>query len=299
MANSYSLPEAAVNQSTINLRQLSAGNIHLPLWMFVEGAGREEVQPCPSMSWLLTHPPSETNLVFDLGLPKDISCLTPAVQERLRTLVKIEVNEDVFDGLATFGLNPSKDINAVIFSHLHYDHIGDPSGFGPNCKYIVGPTALSLLSGPNSYPSDPHAHFDSNLLPLDRTLELPSELDTTFWKPLGPFPATHDYFGDGSMYIVNSAGHLPGHINLLVRLENEKWIYLAGDSCHDVRILRGEKETSVYPDPSNIGHLKCAHANKELAEQHLERVRKLGELGVEIVLAHDWRWEQENKGRFV
>jgi glyoxylase-like metal-dependent hydrolase (beta-lactamase superfamily II) len=298
MVDQNTLPVATANQPTILLRQLPAGNIHLPLWMFVKGAEKGEIQPCPSMSWLLTHPPTGTNIVFDLGLPKDVSCLTPAVQERLRTLVTIEVKEDVFAGLAAFGVDAQKEVDTVIFSHLHYDHIGDPKGFGQSCKFIVGPGALSLLEGANSYPSDPHAHFDSNLLPRQRTQELPSESDSAFWQALGPFSSAHDYFKDGSLFVVNAPGHLPGHINLLVRLEADKWIYLAGDSCHDVRILHGEKETSVYPDPSS-GLLKCAHADKELAELHLERVRKLGELGVEIVLAHDWRWDQDNKGRFV
>jgi glyoxylase-like metal-dependent hydrolase (beta-lactamase superfamily II) len=292
------LPAATANQPTIGMRRLPAGNIHLPLWMFVKGAEKSEIQPCPSMSWLLTHSTTGKNIILDLGLPKDVSCLTPAVQERLRTLVTIEVEEDVFDGLVTFGIDPQKDIDTVMLTHLHYDHVGNPNGFGPSCKFIVGPGALNLLEGPKSYPSDPNSHFDSNLLPRDRTEELPSKSDIGFWQPLGPFPAVHDYFKDGSLFIVNAAGHLPGHINLLVRLEADKWIYLAGDSCHDVRILYGEKETSVYPDPSS-GHLKCAHADKELAEEHLERVRKLREFGVEIVLAHDWRWDQENKSRFT
>jgi glyoxylase-like metal-dependent hydrolase (beta-lactamase superfamily II) len=298
MAEQHYLPSATVNQPTIKLRQLPAGNIHLPLWMFVEGVDKSEVQPCPSMSWLLTHPPTGTNLVFDLGLPKDTTCLTPAVQERLKTLITIDVEKDVFDGLASFDLDAEKDVDTVILSHLHYDHIGNPKGFGPSCKFIVGPTALSLLSEPRSYPSDPHAHFDSNLLPRERTQELPPASNSSFWQPLGPFPAVHDYFRDGSLFIVDSAGHLPGHINMLVRLEAEKWIYLAGDSCHDIRILHRENNISIYPDP-NSGLPKCAHADKDLAEQHLERVRKLEDLGVEIVLAHDWRWDQENRGRFV
>ena len=298
MSNQNALPRAAEDQPVIKLRRLPAGIIHLPLWMFVEGADKGEVQPCPSMSWLLHHPPSGTNIVFDLGLPKDISSFTPAVQERLRTVITIKVEKDVFDGLAAVGVDPAKDIDTVILSHLHYDHIGNPRGFGSSCKFVVGPTALTLLSGPKSYPSDPQAHFDSNLLPRERTRELPAESDSSFWQPLGPFPAVHDYFGDSSLFIVNAAGHLPGHINLLVRIEPETWIFLAGDSCHDARILKGEKETSVYPDPTNVGHFKCAHANKELAEQHLARVRRLGDLGVEIVLAHDWRWDEENEGRF-
>lgn len=293
------LPKANPVQPTIQLFRLPAGDIHLPLWMFVAGSSKEVVSPCPSMSWLLVHPPTKKRIIFDLGLPKDVSCLTPSVQERLRKIVTINVKEDVFDGLKSLGLDPQSDIDTVCFSHLHYDHIGNPAGFGPETSFIVGPSALSLISGSESYPTNPHSHFDSSLLPLDRTTELPSGTDTAFWRPVGPFPETHDYFGDGSLFIVNSPGHLAGHINLLVRIEVEKWIYLAGDSCHDVRILRGEAKTAVYPDPDVHGRTKCAHADKNMAEEHLGRVRSLmEEYGVEVVLAHDSQWAEQNKERF-
>jgi glyoxylase-like metal-dependent hydrolase (beta-lactamase superfamily II) len=293
------LPKANAAQPTIQLSRLPAGEIHLPLWMFVAGSSKDSVSPCPSMSWLLLHPPTNKRIIFDLGLPKDVSCLTQAVQDRLRKTFTIKVEEDVFDGLESLGLDPKSDIDTVIFSHLHYDHIGNPAGFGPDTSFIVGPSALSLISGPDSYPSNPRSHFDSALLPLDRTTELPPGTDRTFWRPAGPFPETHDHFGDGSLFIVNSPGHLAGHINLLVRVEAEKWIYLAGDSCHDVRILRGEAETAVYPDPEVHGRTKCAHADKGMAEEHLKRVRSLmEEYGVEVVLAHDFQWVEDNKGRF-
>jgi glyoxylase-like metal-dependent hydrolase (beta-lactamase superfamily II) len=252
------------------------------------------------MSWLIQHESSKINMIFDLGLPKDISSFTPAVQERLRTLITIDVPEDVPDGLRKKGLDPKTDIDVVLFSHLHYDHIGDPAWFGDKTRYFVGPPAMSLLLGPQSYPSDSHSHFNSNLLPRTQAREFP-QVSPTIWKPIGPFPHALDYFGDGSLYVVDAPGHLPGHINLLVRIELKKWIYLAGDSCHDVRILNGEAETAVYPDPDpqKQGHHKCAHADKEQAEEHLKRVRTLQQdYGVEVVLAHDWQWIENNKERF-
>jgi glyoxylase-like metal-dependent hydrolase (beta-lactamase superfamily II) len=293
----HGLPKASENQPFLKLTLLPSGIIHLPLYMFVQDAPKDEVQPCPSMSWLIEHSKSNKKIIFDLGLPRDFKAYTPAVQSRIANILKVEVEEDVLDGLGNLGLNPEKDIDAVLFSHLHYDHIGNPKIFGKDCTFVIGPTASSLFTGPNAYPSNPEGHFDSNLFPRAQMKELPGEDDTQFWKPLGPFPETHDYYDDGSLFIINAPGHLAGHINLLVRLEHSQWMYLGGDSCHDVRILNGDKEISVY-DGGDGGPLKCAHVNKEVAEQHLERVRKLRDMGVEVVLAHDWKWDAENRHRF-
>ncbi|PGG97668.1 hypothetical protein AJ79_09127 [Helicocarpus griseus UAMH5409] len=304
----------ASNDAVIQLTLLSGGHIHLRGEHFVQGS--DETLICPSMSWLLTHKPTDARLIFDLGLRKDAENYIPPVAERIRTRVTISVDEDVFDSLAKANVDPTEDIDAVIFSHLHYDHVGDPSRFfGTKTKFIVGPGAIdALLSGPNTYPSDPESIFDSNLLPKEQTIELPSPAPSSSpsssrqiqppssenmqkWQPLGPFPAAMDYFGDGSVFIIDAPGHLAGHLNLLVRVAPEKWMYLAGDTAHDVRVYKGARELAVYPDPKREGHFACAHADKEAAREHMLRVRKLdeGEKVVEVVLAHDFGWF-ETKG---
>lgn len=185
-------------------------------------------------------------------------------------------------------------------SHLHYDHVGDPSKFGPDTHFVVGPEAGKLIWGGNAYPMDKNSHFDSNLLPRDRAKELPipREAPDGYWKPLGPFPEAHDFFGDGSVFVINAPGHLPGHMNLLVREHSGAWIYLGGDSAHHADILDGKAEIATYTDQAT-GCLKCAHLDKEAAETHIKRLRKLrDENGVEIILHHDFKWLHKNKDRF-
>ncbi|EEP76996.1 predicted protein [Uncinocarpus reesii 1704] len=298
-----SLPAPAENQPVVQLSLLSGGYLHLPGNLFVEGASAEETLICPSMSWLITHAPTNSKIIFDLGLRRDIQNYPPGVYERLQSVVPVVVKEDVSDSLEKAGVDPAADVDVVIFSHLHYDHIGDPSHFGPKTKFVVGPGAGKLLHGPTTYPDDPHSHFDSRLLPRDRVVELPTPSSVAdgadrYWGPLGPFSAARDYFGDGSVFIVDAPGHLVGHINLLVRVQPSKWMYLAGDTAHDVRLLNGTRRFAVYPDP-HTGRPKCAHADKAAAEAHIRRVRKLQEMGdVEVVLAHDAAWFDENKHRF-
>ncbi|PGH03580.1 hypothetical protein GX51_04006 [Blastomyces parvus] len=327
MAPTTQLPKAPSPDAVVSLSLLSGGHIHLAGEEFVHGA--TETLICPSMAWLLTHRATGANLLFDLGLRKDAHNYIPPVAERIRTgRVTISVPEDVFDSLARARVDPATDVDAVIFSHLHYDHVGDPGRFcGERTRFVVGPgTVETVLSGPRTYPADGGSIFDSNLLPRERTVELPfpssaaaastpavsllSNGEKRHWEALGPFPAAMDYFGDGSVFIVNAPGHLAGHLNMLVRAgvagvdgdgEGEKWMYLAGDTAHDVRVYKGTRELAVYPDPKKAGHWACAHADKEAAHEHLLRVRKLDEeeAGVEVVLSHDFGWFEEQGPKWM
>ena len=122
------------------------------------------------------------------------------------------------------------------------------------------------------------------------------------WKPLGCLPWTLDLFQDGSVYLVDAPGHLPGHINILARAANgnggQKWVYLGGDACHDRRILRKEREIGEWLDAHK--HICCIHANRAKAEETIDRIRTLENDGVEVILAHDIEWESDknNSHRF-
>jgi glyoxylase-like metal-dependent hydrolase (beta-lactamase superfamily II) len=304
------LPPPAENQPCVELTRLDAGTIHLPMHLFVAGASPADVQPRPTMSWLIRHPPTASTLVFDLGLPKDRSCLSPRIQNRLATIIRTEVPVDVADSLARHGVDAARDRMDVVLSHLHYDHAGDVRRFGPRARVVVGPGALP---DPSSSPSahDPLEQFHPDALPSRALVRMPGDGDGPAgagdgnplgmaWRPLGPFPRAADWFGDGSLYAVDAPGHLPGHLNMLCRTSRDGggWVCLAADSCHDARILDGVARTAVYADPERPGMMRSAHADLEAAEVHLERLRALRGMGVEVVLAHDQTWIERNPDRF-
>jgi hypothetical protein len=74
-----------------------------------------------------------------------------------------------------------------------------------------------------------------------------------------------------------------------------RWIYLAGDACHDRRILRGEKDIGEWYDGS--GHRCCIHADREKAEETIARIRTLEQNDVEVIFAHDVEWEADERNR--
>ncbi|KAL4940198.1 hypothetical protein BDV06DRAFT_213669 [Aspergillus oleicola] len=286
----------------------------------------------PSLSFLLRHTNKQTNkktrLVFDLGIRRNLSDYAEPIYKHAMTRQPVSGIPDVVESLEKGGLGPD-DIDIIIFSHLHWDHVGTPGDF-PSSKFVIGLGAGNLLTGNSGVRNGSHSHFEEGLLDRTRTIELhdpdfaqPVELEhdinnlapqtqqqaeslpSTPWKPLGPFPATLDIFGDGSLYIVSAPGHLPGHINLLARQDHGSYVYLAGDVCHDPRLLSGEKSIATWTDLDFPGVTCCIHANKDEAERTLEWIRqaKSGEteLGsVEVVFAHDGDWavRAKEQGRF-
>jgi glyoxylase-like metal-dependent hydrolase (beta-lactamase superfamily II) len=157
--------------------------------------------------------------------------------------------------------------------------------------FIVGEESHEMCSP--GYPEDARADVASDVLPTDRTHHQ-SRKD---WRPVGPFPLAHDFFGDGSMYLVDAPGHCPGHMNLLVRTSSDgAWLYLAGDALHDRRLLTGEytMATKTAEDGTVSAIL---HKDKEVAEATIERIKALEKKPrVKVILAHDKEWYAENKG---
>jgi glyoxylase-like metal-dependent hydrolase (beta-lactamase superfamily II) len=202
------------------------------------------------------------------------------------------VPQDVCESLRKGGLEP-KDVETIVLSHLHFDHVGNPSRF-PGATFVVGGASRDQLAS-----GFKHDSFQALLLSASFPLERTRFLSLCDFKcSIGPFPRAMDYFGDGSLYLIDAAGHLAGHINVLARTSaTGSWIYLAGDSAHDVRILSGEKEVAFTTDPSSGAVTQCAHSDKDQAIEHIGRVRELMKVrGVLVLLAHDWKWFEDNKG---
>ena len=184
---------------------------------------------------------------------------------------------------------------------------------------MVGNGSIGLIDGTSQSLRGSHSFFEQDILPRDRLVELSNPADKSAqmtlsldersqvhskanfsqqWKPYGILPRTLDLFNDGSIFLVDAPGHLPGHINLLIRLSPSKSIYLAGDACHDRRILRKERDIGEWKD--HEGHICCIHSDKKGAEKTIDLIRQLEGEGVEVIFAHDVEWEEnlENKERF-
>lgn len=278
------LPSHATNQSYCTVSALEAGHIFLNPALVIDNAPSEEPRRTPSLSFLLQHSTNGKKFLFDLGLRKDWKNLPGAIVTVIEAFAKVEIPQDVVESLAKGGLSPA-DIDTVCLSHCHFDHCGDPRLFADR-DFIVGGDTPKLFEG-GGWPQKSDSHFAEDLLPSG-TRFLGEDID---WQPIGPFPRAYDFYGDGSLYVIDAPGHIHGHVNLLARTSADGgWIYLAGDTAHHWNLITGKSGVACHPLTG------CIHQDKELAEQMIKRVRDLTQMErVRVLLAHDIPWYEENK----
>lgn len=72
----------------------------------------------PVYSFLISHPPSDRKLLFDLGIRKDWENLAPSAVERIEKIgLTIDVKNNITDILQAGGVDP-KEINSVIWRYV-------------------------------------------------------------------------------------------------------------------------------------------------------------------------------------
>ncbi len=123
----------------------------------------------------------------------------------------------IVDQLAKIDVKPDQ-IKFVGISHYHGDHTGQIASF-PKATLLIGTrewdaiTAPKPAEGVNYKPFESWIKGDSKVEPL----------------PLGP---DKDVFGDGSVIVLRTPGHTPGHSSLLVKLAQMGPVILSGDAVH-------------------------------------------------------------------
>ncbi|SMQ54945.1 unnamed protein product [Zymoseptoria tritici ST99CH_3D7] len=300
----FPLPPARENQVYVTVSPLAGGYITLADHFFVSPAEPNAARTVPSLSFLIKHPgpnkfSSKTSrpfhLMFDLGLRRSKDRYPSALQAHLERREPHHLEPGVAAQLSAGGLDPG-DVDMVILSHVHYDHHGDPEDF-PNAQFRVGNGALDVLEhGLGAGGS--HQHFVPGTLPANRTEEFSDPAVGGEWKSMRPFPATLELFDDGSVFVIDMPGHLPGHLNLLCRMEGERWVMLCGDAFHDRRLLTGEKEIGIWEGEG--GRMICIHYDEEGARRSIGRLREWDRVTgerCELVAAHEDGWWERNRER--
>ena len=207
-----------------------------------------ESSDAPSYCFLVSH--GREHILFDLGVRRDWENYAPSTVKLLKATTTVRAGKNISEILDsdTSDLNiRSHDITAIIWSHHHFDHIGDPSTFPAHTTLVVGPGFSSnILPGYPTNPSSPILSSDTADRPVHE-LSFETELR------IGRFPAI-DYFHDGSLYLLSAPGHTTDHICALARVTSspDSFILMAADACHYPGLLR---PSPYLPLPRTAGNM--------------------------------------------
>ena len=213
------------------------------VWTPGENIGRDI--EFSSTCWLIKH--GSEWLLWDTGVP-ETALNDPKGWSTLPKLIVYHLDKSLTDQLAQVGLKPG-DIGRVAISHTHGDHIGNMALFA-NSTVIMQRAEYSWIHSPDG------ANDNVNqLMALARKL-----LGTP--KHLQLVDGDTDVYGDGSVTLLSTPGHTPGHQSLLVHLRNSGFIMLSGDVVH----LQENFEKNIVP---------TLNTDKAASIASMERVRQL------------------------
>ena len=193
---------------------------------------REWTEPLPIFAFAIEHP--EGVIVVDTGetaragepgyLPRWSPFFRVAVREQ------VEPEQEIGPQLERLGIRRS-DVRWVVMTHLHTDHAGGLHHF-PGNEILVSRTEMEYAKGLRGrlrgYVNKPWpAWFDPTLVDLAPV-------------GFGPFPSSLPLTEAGDVTLVPVPGHSPGQLAVVVKEEDDRSVFLAGDSSYtEDAMLRG------------------------------------------------------------
>jgi glyoxylase-like metal-dependent hydrolase (beta-lactamase superfamily II) len=210
----------------IRVYALGTGYIELDRASMLSDLAPGQPWTVPVLSFLVDHPRGK--LLFDTGVHCQAR-LDPVGRlgaERVKRLtVKSGAGDDVVPELSRLGVAPG-DVRYVANSHLHFDHCGG-NEFFPRATFLVQRPELEAARRPGFVPG-------YNPSPVDFEHPLDYQM----------IDGEHDVFGDGTVVLLPTYGHTPGHQSLLVRAGKGAQFVCASDACY----TRENMDRDVLPN---------------------------------------------------
>jgi len=183
-------------------------------------------------------------MLWDAGLGAEL--LDRPVPYRAGSRSIVVLRRTITSQLAVLGLRP-RQVGIVALSHVHSDHIGQAAAF-PHARLIIGRKDWQVLTA-----AKPAAGLDPTRLAPWIDGHAPKTLVT----------GDYDVFGDGSVVMLATPGHTPGHHSLLVRLRALGPVLLSGDLYHSD--LQRERREPAPHDFDRAATLASFHRFEAMA----------------------------------
>lgn len=246
---------AAAQQADVKIYTLDCGDIvSLDLnYMDQTDSYTEKTKALKGSCYVIKH--GDEYMLWDAGLPADLIGKKPEPKEGDKFSPALE--KSIADQLTTIGITPA-DIKKVGISHAHFDHTGQLPSF----------TDAQLLIGAKDYDwvfsKEPPMGVDAHW--FDAWANNKNVVKTT---------DDYDVFSDGSVVMLSTPGHTPGHNVLLVHLKNTGPVILSGDLAH----FKENYAHDRFPD---------FNTSAEETKQSFKKVNdKIAEARARFIIQHD------------
>lgn len=191
-----------------------------------EGQPMDFVDTC----YLIQH--KQGWFLWDTGIPDAVAAMPNGLAPADPKAVTWKRPKTLVSQLEQIGVKPA-DIKAMGVSHTHPDHIGNVEMFPQAMLYVQ--KAEYEWPGVNNEPRFKPSH------------------------PVELLSGDKDVFGDGSLTILSTPGHTPGHQSLLVKLPKTGAVVLSGDAVH-------------FKDNWDNRRVPSMNANKEMSAASMQKI---------------------------
>jgi glyoxylase-like metal-dependent hydrolase (beta-lactamase superfamily II) len=166
----------------------------------------------------------------------------------------------IVDQLAKLDIKPEQ-VKYVGISHYHGDHTGQVASF-PKATLLIGAREWDAITAPK--PAE-----GVNYKPFENWAKGEGKVE--------PLTLDKDVFGDGSVIVLRTPGHTPGHSSLLVRLPQTGAVILSGDAVH----FRENYDSDGVP---------AFNYDRAQTVASIERIKKLvASQKAQLIIQHDAR----------
>jgi len=193
----------------VRLYALDCGRIQLKDMGIFSDTGEYDGKPVAIVDpcWIIRHP--KGTLLWDTGLGDKLAESKNGVDFDLGHM---QVDVTLLDQLKAIGLTPA-DITFLSISHTHFDHTGNANEF-PDATWILNKAEIAWAE------TRPNPFVDPDRFNVYETAK--TEM----------IDGDYDVFGDGTVRILKTPGHTPGHQSLLVKLKKAGTVIISGDLYH-------------------------------------------------------------------
>ncbi|QDH69211.1 N-acyl homoserine lactonase family protein [Marilutibacter alkalisoli] len=222
------MPASAADEvDGVRLYALDCGRLEFRDMTMFSDTGEYDGKPesLVDTCFLVRHP--KGTLMWDTGLGDAMAEHEDGVNFGDSLTMHVDVR--LVEQLDRIGLRPA-DITYVAFSHLHFDHTGNANLFSDSTWITSNASVAWAMQDPAPFGVDQDSF--SALMSAKR-----QQID-----------GDHDVFGDGTVRILKTPGHTPGHQSLEISLAEAGTVILSGDLYHTHANRHGQRVPRINVD---------------------------------------------------